>query len=449
MLDYLSTNLPLLFPAFILSYSLLRLLFLKCIYGWSDPLNISLLFISCGIAGFAILPTIHHVGDSFWIISFLICLYFVSASIPKLPKVIPNKSLTINKDIQVKFLIILMAILLVALLNDVVSGNIAIFRDGGNSTRFLGASESNRLLIWLNYSVADIPIIFYSLSEHKVVKNISLMAMLIVLFKSILFASRGALFIIPLKLVTYHYLLGMKTQTNQDEKSKNDAQDTSNLNLIFRKKIEIIIIFLFSIFGLIFPLFAIIIQGADNYTDGFNLIFFRLFATFDNLIYTSISNIPMENIMDKYGFKSIFIFYSLSFLKVFFGFRPEFNSPPEIIIHEAFGVDSSLLRQVPLPNSSLILETVWTSGLEIGAILLCLFGLISFFLRRYFLLKNKLKLIDIIFFNAIVLNPLLWFQSGIEFVNYLITNLLLYISFALVINLRQGNFLTKLKFKLI
>jgi hypothetical protein len=449
MLDYISNLTFTLLPISLLFYFLLRVLLFRCISGWSDPLNISLIFAAFSIAGFAALPIAHHVGNTFWIISFLMFLYFLSASILKLPKILPDKVLRINKDIQLKFSLILMLIVLTALLNDISSGNIAILREGGNSTRFLGASESNRLLIWLNYSISGMPIIFYSLSEHKAVKKISLATIFMILFKSVLFASKGALFSVPLTLTMYHYLIGIKAQVCGNDGNLGYVDQKISEALKFRSKLGITILALFSILGILFPFFAILIQGANNYAEGFNLIFSRLFAGFDNLIYVSISNIPMENIMSKYGFNSILVLYFLSFLKVFFGFKPEFNSASEIIVHEVFGVDSSLLRQVPLPNSNLILELAWTSGFEIGAVLIFLFGLSLFSLRKYFLLKNNLKLIDIIFFNSIVMNPLLWFTSGIEFVNYLITNLLLYISFALAINLRQGNFLKSLKFKLI
>ena len=439
MLDYISTNLLILMFVWAGLFFFLKILFSRCVQGWSDPLNIALIFIAFSTAGFMFLPFVQKVGNSFWIILIAIFIYLIACSIPKLPKDVKFKTLAISSDIQIYFSLVLLALMIIVLLNDFLSGNIAIFREGGISTRFVGASDSNRFLVWINYSIANLPIIFFSLTNNKTVKKISLITMSIIFVKSILFASKSSLFFIPLMMIVYHYLIGIK------EQGIKERQNTKR----YKRKIEIIIAALLFVLIIFFPIFAILIQGAQNYSEGLNLIFFRLFAGYDNLIYVSIKDIPMENIMSRYGFYSIVLLYASSIFKVLLGFKPEFNSVSEIILNEVFGVEGSILRQIPLPNSNLILESIWTNGLIFGLPTIFIIGLVSFSFRKKILLSTHLKLIDVIFFNAIVLSPMLWFVSGMEFINYLMTNLILYFMFSLIINLRQENFLKNLKFKLI
>ena len=442
MLDYIGINLINLFPLFALVYFLFRFLFFKSISGWSDPLNIELIFTAFSMAGFIFLPFSHQIGGSYWAICFALFIFFLAASLPKLSKVPPQKNLSIPADVQKKFVILIMAIAFLSIANDVYSGNVAILRDGGINTRFSGASESNRLLIWLNYSTVNLPIIFYALSTDKAVKKMSISTIALFTLKGILFASKSSLFFIPLTLTTLHFLLGLSRE--------NSLSDNIRIKVnIFRRRLEIIIISLFTVLSAFFPLFAIMIQGANNYADGLNLIFGRLFSGFDNLIYVSVADLPMENIMDRYGFHSILILYLSSILKVVFNFRPEFNSAPEIIMSEVFSIDSSFLQKIPLPNSNLILESIWTNGFIFGILCLFFIGYLVSWIRKKLLQKQSLKLIDVIFFNSFVLSPLLWFTSGMEFINYLIANMLIYVGFLIFFNIQQKEFINNAKFRII
>ena len=442
MLDYIGINLfKLLFLSTII-YFLLRILFFKCLCGWSDPLNIGLFFIAFSMAGFIFLPFAHHVGNSYWIICFSMFIFFFASSLPKLTKVHIERKLSIAENIQKNFVLLIMLIVLFSIINDAYSGNIAILRDGGISTRFSGASEGNRLLIWLNYSTVNLPIIFYALSTYRPVRRISLLTIILFTLKGVLFASKASLFFIPITLTTFHFLLG-------SYRGNGHNGDSVIKSKIFRRKLEIIIISLFVVLLAFFPLFAILIQGAASYVDGLNLIFSRLLSGFDNLIYVSIADLPMENIMEKYGFYSILMLYLSSVFKVLFDFRPEFNSVSEIIMSEVFSIDRSFLQRIPLPNSNLILESIWTNGFVLGILCLAFIGYASFLIRKKLLQKEYLKLIDVVLFNSFVLSPLIWFVSGMEFINYLIANMLLYVVFAVFFNIQQKEFVNKTKFRII
>jgi hypothetical protein len=432
-------------------YGLLRFLFRKSLLVWSDPLNIALIFASFGLAGFLMLPLTSNVGSSYWIITILVSVYFFTASKPKISVKRKEKKLNIKPKIQILFSLLLLLLMIVIVANDIISGNIPILRENGLDTRFEGTD--NRYIFMLFFSISGIPLVFFSLSEIRLAKKISFLTILLVITKNIFLASKSAIFFIPILLINYHFLLSFKVQNvslNNDESSNGEkAHRISRLVAYIntrKNKIAISIGALLSTSLTVLPIYMSTISSSSK--NAFFIIFARLFAGYDNFIFVSESNIPMREIMLDYGM-SIWTLYFLPVFKILFNFKPQFNSIPEFIIYKTFGIDQELLKTRPIPNSNVILESVLTSGIFFGTLLIIIFALTSFLIRKCLLEKSDFLIIDVILFNFFVMSPLGWFTEGSIYFNYILCSLSIYLPFVFLINVASLKFHKDMRFKII
>jgi len=138
--------------------------------------------------------------------------------------------------------------------------------------------------------------------------------------------------------------------------------------------------------------------------------------------------------------------YFSSFLKII-NYKPLFNNVSEYLFYEISG-SFSTSYQTLLPNSNLIMEVIFTNGIYIGGLLLCIFSYLNFYIRKIILYKKQLKLIDLILFNYFVMTPLWWFISGTEFIINLIISIMLGILINLYCNFRRADFWYNFRFKI-
>jgi hypothetical protein len=341
--------------------------------------------------------------------------------------------------------------MIVIIANDIISGNIPILRENGLDTRFEGTD--NRYIFMLFFSISGIPLIFFSLSEIRLVKKISFSTILLVIAKNVFLASKSAIFFIPILLINYHFLLNFKVQniSLKNNENSNEAKGYKISRLVAyintrKNKVAIAIGFLFSVSLTILPIYVSTISSSSK--NAFFIIFARLFAGYDNFIFVSESNIPMREIMLDYGMP-IWTLYFLPIFKVLFNFKPQFNSISEFIVYKTFGIDQELLKTRPIPNSNIILESVLTSGIFFGTLLIIVFALTSFLTRKCLLEKSEFLLVDVILFNFFVMSPLGWFTEGSIYFNYIICSLSIYLPFIFLINIASPKFHKSMRFKII
>ena len=443
-------------------YIYLRHLFRKSILLWSDPLNIALFFGSFSLVGFLVLPFVLNVGSSYWIILILVSIYFFAASKPKISVSKKEKRLNITPKIQILFSLTLLFLMIMIVMNDLRTGNIPILRENGLDTRFEGTD--NRYLFMLFFSISGMPLIFFSLSEVKLVKDISFWTIVLVTMKNILMSSKSAIFFAPFLMLNYHFLLSFKIKNVSIESSaeidnhivsKKKGKEKTNHNRLSslilyvkskKNKVVLMIGVLFSVSLAVLPIYINMISSSSK--NAFYIIFARLFTGYDSFIFVSESDIPMRAHMLDYGMP-IWMVYFQPLFKFLFNFKPQFNSVPELIMYKVFGVDQELLKTSPIPNSNIILESVWTSGIFFGTLFIITFALISFSARKMLLEKSNFLLIDVIFFSFFVMEPLGWFTTGSIYFSQIVCSLTIYLPFTLLLNLASSKLLKDNQFQIL
>lgn len=403
-LSFLVTNLLLIILTVISSYIFLRILFRKSILGNYDPLHVGIILLSF-YSIFFTLPFYFPVGPSFWIISSLIVLYLLAASLPGCRKINKAQFLKIGSNAQVFLALLILTLLLSNFIFNTMMGPIPLFMDEGVHVRYL-MNRNNRVLAWLTAGLFSLPLILICLSDIKKVKIISIFSLFLVVLTEILSASKGSFLLIIIYVINYIFLLRLRGRVPSPLFKK----------IAFSLVLSII---------LIFPIFLVKIGFSGNPADGVKGLLVRLAGGFDQLIYIVINDIPLKD-------------YGLSLLKIYFapfikplGMELEYNTSIEYLGVNFLGWEDT---ERMMPNCNLVIDAVFTNGILVGSILIFLIGLLGFGIRRICIQKKGLRVYDLILFQFFVISPFYWFLDGQRFVASMISSVIFYCLFLILYN---------------
>ena len=397
-----------LLPFTIISFFFLFIVNKNKIITIFDPIIYQLIIFAFAFAGLL------TVGSSFMNYNFtfftilIIIMLFSSFFIGNVKQKNINLQLNISKDLQILYLLFLLIILIMDLVvNLLLSGNIPLFMDYNASMR-IEATQHSRILYYLSGSVGFISVIFFALSEVKLVKSLSFLLLLLGILKTILFASKAFILNIIIMYAIYYFLKSLKYTNSTDNYIEKKKINKAKYKLI-----------LFLIIGFTVLPFYMYYQG-----HGFDLalIFARLYHGFDSLIFTIVYDLNINGAFEKFNI-GMYSLYLMPFLKGIFGMSFEYDSVSAYILNESLHIT----EKQALPNSNMMLELVITNGYLIALIVLPLLFMCIMYIRKQLLMKRKLSLINLILFYYIVLTPYNLIMFGYQEFLKILLSLLIYI----------------------
>jgi hypothetical protein len=421
-LTLVSDNIVYIFSFSIGIYLVFYILYRKIIVSYADPLNISLIILSCYTAGLIFANFIsNNYSDSFYKFISLLSIYMIVGAIISNIKLRKGNNtsfnISINKKIQIYFSLFLLLILLLNIVVNYIFGVIPILKG------IAGRSEMSQMpvpsLALLSYFIGNIVLLLGVMSDHNSVKIINKICLFFFIFMNFLSGGKSALFLLLIILFNYYYILILKLRSNRDA-----IKLTKKII-----KIKKIIIFAMTAIVLFSPIYLRLIKFGENTTESVVLLFKRIFAGFDGMIYIILNGIDFESFNNL----KLYELYLYPIIKKLF-YIPEFQSAGEYIIYlltKNYNFTKSGLN----PNSNFILELLFSHSyiFSIIVILIASYGFYSY--RAKLLMTDKLRLFHIILFNFFIFSPFGMLIDGAYFIINLYLILSLYFIFNTLINM--------------
>lgn len=368
-----------------------------------DPLNISFIFfISPALTGFLFSPFIFSFTLSyFFILAFLLCLFaliFISRNSFGLQYL----KINLRDDMPFSFQIIIVLICITVLFfhlyfNMIKPATIPLFMDDGVEMR--SQATGNRFFYWSFHAFDKLPIVMIALSRFKSIRYVSFFGFLLNIAINVLFASKNA--VLGFVYLELFVLFVTHARCEIDR-------------YLWHKR-------LFSIFLLItlcfIPVFLVSIgYGSGSASSIILKLIVRFFAGWDQLIPSSSLDLLLHNVLPQslIGL-NLFQYQFLPFYKIASGVNPEYFSVGQYVVEAYYG--STFDSPGNYPNSNLILEAVFTSGLILGFVFFFVQIWFFYYFRAKSLISNvtAFKLLPVVFF---VNDPYGLFLSGQEWISY-------------------------------
>lgn len=409
------------------------MVFHRSILTWSDPLHVGLIwFIVPGFTGYLLLSAYAPSSSAHWTLAGLFGAFLLAASAPGVRRPDGKMELNNSRGEQAVVAVLLVAVPIATfLINMVVTGNIPLLSESGAHGRF-SATKNSRLLYWLNNGLQGYGLILFALSRVRRVRKLALLSILLGYGLALLSASKGAIIKWVFDLVYFHflcYLNGFRVH------SKPQVQRILLGGLL-----------LVMLVGPVAPAYLRATKSGSTLSELVMTVGVRLLGGFDQLVMVSFAEIPLESHASAHGL-SMPVLYGMPLMKLLGGFDPPFNSMPEFLVHETFGVSDYQNRM--LPNSNLILEGVLTGGKLFALIMLLSVGLATFALRRTLLGRDRLRFLDLIGFRLVVMAPLGIFIAGQDYFSLFLAQSFVYLALIAVFNLRRRRFVEQLKLRIV
>ncbi len=376
-------------------------LFLKPAWVSSlDPFNIKLVTnVGFAIIGLLFSPiVIRAFTPSYWTIVIFIGIWLCIMRLFRAPRV-TNMEDCMDIDLQTCLIVCSIAIsLLNVLFNMIIPGKIPLLMENGSGVRF-EATENSRLLTWLNFGVAPVGAMIYAVTGSARIRKQATVAIALQVIQSILFASKGGI------LIIIYILLNALFIAQQRQEKERYTKLLKGLKYAGTGIILVIPLYL-SVIGI----------GKDG--NAAVTIAMRVLGGFDQLILTSQFDLLRHG--SEMFHNNIVEYQLMPLFKVISSHTYTYSSIGQYVIEAATG--TYIEGPYTLPNSNLILETIFTSGTAFGLVIFVL-ELSLFYWLRTFALRSRLTPLTFVFVTATVFDPFGLFFSGQEW--FVETSLLL------------------------
>ncbi|MDW6002161.1 hypothetical protein [Vibrio mangrovi] len=414
---------------FIIFFILLLVIIKRTVVNIYDPTFwFAIIFIIPGLFGFFASIFVFGWSFSFAIISIFIGVFFVIINFFPIRNVDLRDH--VPKDFQIFLLLFgLIVLLLHIYINMIVPGKIPILMTNGVDARF-ESTENSRLLTWLMFTVSSIPTVIFSISQYRNVRRFALFCFVVDLFGKILFATKGVILSPIILELTVLFISHARGDYSRFKKHK--------------RNIFIVIFIMFSVL----PIYLLMIGFFSFDRGGINILLIKLvvrfFYGFDQLI--PAGYMDMINYSDSALsgiFNSNLIEYQfLPYFKVI-GFEPNYSSVGQFVVYQVYG--ELVQHAYTFPNSNLILESLFTSGIILG-IHFFVIEMSLFYLVRKIYLNKPITALNIPIFLYVIYTPYSLFMSGQSWASqcllFVLVNIFLYCSyrFLLAVTNPRGNY---------
>ena len=379
----------------LLLVSAIRLFLRPAMSGALDPFNIQLIvFLGPALVGFLLLPFVTGTfSNSYYtIVLFLGAWLLVIRLCGRAGRV----DLTDRMPTDFQFALLWMSIAIVfanVTVNMIIPGKIPLLTEGGVYSRF-EATTNSRLLSWLNLGTAPMPGIVFAVTQSARVRRFATIALGIGIAESLLFASKGAIIGIVLVLLNAMYVAGKRNETLRYTK--------------LRKYMVIAAICV----GCLTPVYLIAIGFGRN--GGATLALVSRFLTgFDQLMFTSQFDLLRGTSLGSPLHINLLEYQFMPFFKAVLGTNYEYSNIGQYVISTMTG--NYIAGPATLPNSNLILETVFTSGPFMGLLAFC-FESVIFYRFRLYTMQRPVTPFALGLLCNFVINPFGLFLSGQEWI---------------------------------
>lgn len=373
----------------------LRAFLRPALVGNLDPLNITLLlFTGPAIIGLILTPfLIDSASQSYFLILLFMSVLFLIIRFAGKPRKV-DLSDRMDVDFQVTLLFFTMLIIIANVtVNMIIPGKIPLLTEGGSASRF-DATENSRLLTWLSLGTGPVAGLIFAVTQNIRVRKFALIAVVLIVGQSLLFASKGSILTIVFILLNSSFIA----------RARNDRERYRKLRRALISSIVIV--------TLIVPFYLsfILASGGMGVVGGLTV---RFLGGFDQLIYASQSDLLRPAGIDSLMKVDIFDYQLMPFVKAVFSTKYDYSSVGQYVVEAATG--TYIEGPFTLPNSNLILETILTSGKYLGFVFFIL-ELSGFYWCRRVVLRRPITPFSLVLVQAVILTPVGLFYSGQEWV---------------------------------
>lgn len=372
----------------------------RAIANLYDPLLWKgLLLFSTYLAGVLVVP--HMAGDvtvSYWVILFFIFVFLV---IVRLFPVVNSGEMRLGICEGFVRLLVVTSILVCVLnvvVNMVLPGAVPLFSESAGAGRF-DATTNSRLLYWMANSIVGVSVVVYAISTDKVTRRLSLFAFFVEFLASVLFASKGALLQVTYLLLFCAFVA----------KQRNDRP-----NLQKYKRL-LVASFVFAL--IVGPAYLVAVTLSASGGELLTKLGVRIFGGFDQLIPAISSDMASGFWPDREFGLGIFEYQLLPYMKVVLGVEPHYSSVGQYVVEAWTG--RFIEGPYTMPNSNLILESIFTSGVGFG-FFIYVAQLVWFYFLRQYAMRGSVTVLRLMLIKTIVYSPMSLFYSGQEFWSYFV-----------------------------
>jgi hypothetical protein len=295
--------------------------------------------------------------------------------------------------------------------NMIIPGKIPLLMEGGGLNARFEATENSRLLTWLSFAITPMAGLIYAVTENSRIRKFAAFAVGFQIAENLLFASKAGILTILFVLLNALFIASLRNDSDK------------------YKRIRLKLVISLVVVALLAPFYLSVIGAGSGMAVG-GLLAVRFLGGFDQLIFASQFDLLPHRGFDSVIKANLFEYQLMPFFKLFLSKQYDYSNIGQYIVE--FLTGGSVDSLGTYPNSNLILETVFTSGRYLGA-LLFLLELSLFYWCRRVVLSKPITPFSLVLVQAVIFDPFGLFASGQDWVTETIL-LFVIITIALVLS---------------
>lgn len=387
-------------------------LFKRAALNYYDPILFNgVVFLAPYTAGFLVFPAVDGgISSSYWIIiGYLIALLAIVSWVGR-PRSGGFRCEMSDGFLRTLLLMLLSINVLNFLINMLAGGTIPLFSEAGAAGRFESTTNS-RLLTWLFLATQGYAATIYAVSESTPIRRLALWCFGFEMISGLLFASKGAILQPIFLLLSSAFVASCR----------NDRAATERYFRLLKRGLLALL--------LVAPGYlSFVLKNDDSGTTAMRLGI-RLLGGFDQLIPAALYDMASSSEPNPEIGLNLMQYQLLPFFKILQHLQPVYSSVGQYVVE--YWTGRPIEGPFTFPNSNLILETIFTSGVVLGFVFYCV-QLLAFYIARFRTLNKPIDAISLILMKTIVYSPFGLFLSGQEFVsNLIVVSCVTFAAFAL------------------
>jgi hypothetical protein len=424
-LSYLADGILWLFVATTCLYSALRLLFLRSIISFTDPLNLAILLLAFYFSGALFIPTVTTVNRSYiYVLTLNFLFILVAAMFARRPRPQAPLQLAGKSSLQLGFALFFTALLIVNVVVNQIFGIIPLF--AGTQARGELAATALPSLVLLAPDIGVVLLLIFLLAGSKSVKVVSGFGFAISAISALLNGSKSAIITTTLlALFSADFIFHFRALAYRGERIPS----------IIRRRIRRTrrwIAFAFCGVAVLLPPYLVFIgadAGGGGSSAAVEVFTTRLFGGFDNLAFIAFGDLDITSVKDV----NVFQFYFYPFFKKL-AFTPDFQSAGEYLVYMSSNNYSAATSGLN-PNSNFAIELLLHSGSVVVSGLIVTMAAVGLFIARQVLLsKSNLSMLQVLLWATFVMAPFALLFDGAYFFIKFYMLLALYVGFNTILN---------------
>jgi hypothetical protein len=365
------------------------------IVGNLDPLNINLiLFTGPALMGLLVAPYFtKNYSKSYFLILLFLGVWLSIIRLAGKPKKIDLRD-TMRPDFQIALLsLALLIIISNVIVNMIIPGTIPLLAEGGAYSRF-DATQNSRLLSWLSMGTSPMPGLIFAVTQNSRVRRLATIAVVVQTVAGLLFANKSAILSILFVLLNAMLVAKIRNET---------VRYRNILKWLLRSGVLV---------ACLAPFYLSIIGLGDGQSVLVSLGV-RFLGGFDQLIYTSQFDLLQGNGFGSLIHVNLIEYQLMPFFKAVLSTKYDYSTIGQYVLEMATGI--SIEGPFTFPNSNLILETVFTSGIYLGLVAF-VFESVCFYRCRIAMLKRPITPFSLVLLYGTFFQPFGLFLSGQEWI---------------------------------